>query len=205
LEGHTDFVYSLSFSPDCRTLCSGSWDKGEFPLIVGQQQHVQANLTRNKIKKNIIHSDVLFFEFMFFGSGVESDCPTTKAICDGWGDSDATSAGLDCTCGDTEAPTEAPTEALTVSATSGGGVEVGGLLAVTSSFAIVLWRFCGFSWLEIRSEDENGNGKRKHEEKQEVKRKSKTFKRSFVYSITENLYPAHVRIILSALLAVMCI
>ena len=27
LEGHTNYVRSLSFSPDCKTLCSGSWDK----------------------------------------------------------------------------------------------------------------------------------------------------------------------------------
>jgi len=27
LEGHTDWVYSVAFSPDGQTLASGSWDK----------------------------------------------------------------------------------------------------------------------------------------------------------------------------------
>jgi WD40 repeat protein len=27
LEGHTYYVRSLSFSPDCKLLCSGSWDR----------------------------------------------------------------------------------------------------------------------------------------------------------------------------------
>jgi len=99
------------------------------------------------------------FSGMFEDSAVQSDCPNTKAICIGWGDSNATSAGLNCTqtCTPTVAPTEAPvivptvttatgtsTTGTTATGTSGAGAGAGGLLAATSSLA-----FAAFLWLSV--------------------------------------------------------